>query len=223
MPPINPRRSPNHKYGSPLLIAGVDEAGRGPWAGPVVAAAVVLRRQRLPVRIDDSKRLTPPARTKACRVILASADVGIGVSSPEEIDRHNILQATLLAMQRAIDDLPRRPNRVVVDGTAAPLVGMPCETMIRGDQRHYAISCASIVAKVIRDQLMMFYDALYPGYAFGVHKGYGTPLHAAQLGRLGPCLLHRRSFAPIRERSSISLRVLEAHAHASPSARFTAT
>jgi len=132
-------------------------------------------------------------------MILASADVGIGIACAEEIDRHNILRATLLAMQRAVADLPRRPHRLLIDGTAAPAIDIPCETMIHGDQRNYLISCASIVAKVIRDRMMLFYDALYPGYAFGIHKGYGTPVHAAHLQRLGPCLLHRRTFAPVRE------------------------
>lgn len=175
----------------------MDEAGRGPWAGPVVASAVVLRAARLPTRIDDSKRLTPAQRARAFDLILRHADVGIGVVSAEEIDRRNVLQATLLAMQQAVDDLAIPPDRVLVDGSVAPPLRVPCEAIIHGDQRRYVIACASIVAKVVRDRLMTFYHALYPHYQFHQHKGYGTALHARLLADWGPCVLHRFSFRPI--------------------------
>ncbi len=178
-------------------LAGVDEAGRGPWAGPVVASAVVLRKCPLPVRIDDSKRLTALQRARAFDVITASADIGIGIVCSEEIDRRNILHATLLAMEQAIQQLACLPDLVLVDGTCAPQSSAPCWPIIRGDQRSYAISCASIIAKVTRDRLMCFYHALYPEYDFHRHKGYGTARHAALLARHGPSILHRFSFAPV--------------------------
>ena len=180
-------------------IAGVDEAGRGPWAGPVVASAVVLRRARLSVRIDDSKRLTPAQRERAFQVILEHADVGFGIACAEEIDHHRILRATLLAMQRAIDDLPCRADLVLVDGPISPPTVRPCWPVIHGDQRSYVIGCASIMAKVLRDRLMAFYDRLAPQYAFQQHKGYGTSLHLQRLHAFGPSLFHRQSFRPVLE------------------------
>lgn len=175
----------------------MDEAGRGPWAGPVVAAAVLLRRRVLPVRIDDSKRLSARQRQQAFPVILAHAHVGVGVVPADDIDRTDILQASLLAMARAIDALPVAPARVLVDGQMVPPTRVPCEALVHGDQREYAISCASIVAKVVRDRLMQFYHDLYPAYAFDRHKGYGTARHAEALRAAGPCALHRLTFAPI--------------------------
>ena len=141
-------------------MAGVDEAGRGPWAGPVVAAAVILRTSPLPVRIDDSKRLTRGARVRAFRVILECAEVGIGIVCAEDIDQHNILRATLRAMQQALDDLPAPSDVVLVDGSVTPPMRIPCWPIVRGDQRSYVIACASIVAKVVRDGLMEFYHQL---------------------------------------------------------------
>ena len=182
-----------------LRVAGVDEAGRGPWAGPVVAAAVILRRSRFRVRIDDSKRLTARQRQQAFDVICDQAEVGIGLACAEEIDQRNILQATLTAMRRAIDDLPFAPDLVLVDGTIAPPVAMPCRPIVHGDQRRTVISCASIVAKVVRDRLMDFYDVCAPHHGFAKHKGYGTAFHARQLSLHGPCLFHRRSFRPVRD------------------------
>lgn len=178
-------------------VAGVDEAGRGPWAGPVVAAAVVLHRARLPVRIDDSKRLTPLQRARAHDIILQHADVGIGIVCAEEIDRRNILQATLLAMRAAVLDLPGAPDLVLVDGHLAPPLTGPCWPVVHGDQLSYPIACASIMAKVFRDRLMAFYHRLEPRYAFHLHKGYGTSLHAARLKQHGPSLFHRRTFKPV--------------------------
>ena len=180
-------------------IAGVDEAGRGPWAGPVVASAVVLRHSRLPVRIDDSKRLSAVQRAKAFACILESADVGIGVVAAEEIDRHRILRATLLAMEQAVADLPEPPDLVLVDGMISPQLMIPSWPIVHGDQRSYVISCASIVAKVFRDRLMAFYHELDPRYRFHRHKGYGTARHAAALQVFGPSLFHRVSFRPVRK------------------------
>ena len=180
-------------------LAGVDEAGRGPWAGPVVAAAVILRTPLLPIRIDDSKRLSAPARARAFDVIMDHAEVGFGMASAEEIDQANILQASLLAMSRAILDLPSTPDLVLVDGSTAPMLRIPCWPLVQGDRRSYLISCASIMAKVLRDRLMEFYHGLYPRYAFHRHKGYGTLLHAARLRQFGPSVLHRHTFRPVRD------------------------
>ena len=204
LPPANPQRVPNLPRDSQhpprgRHIAGVDEAGRGPWAGPVVAAAVILRTSSLSVRIDDSKRLSLAQRTRAFKVILDHAEVGVGIVCAEEIDRRNILQATLLAMQEAILDLPQVPDLVLVDGTVAPPLDMPCQPIVHGDQRSYVISCASIIAKVLRDRLMDFYHELDPRYAFNRHKGYGTALHALRLNDWGPSLWHRRTFRPVME------------------------
>ena len=180
-----------------MRIAGVDEAGRGPWAGPVVAAAVVLHQPRFTTRIGDSKRLTAPQRERAYLQIVAQAEVGVGIASAAEIDRLNILQATFVAMQRAVGALGLVPDRILVDGNRAPALPAPCEPIVGGDARHPAISCASIVAKVVRDRLMRFYHTLWPEYALDEHKGYGTEGHRACLQRFGPCVLHRRSFAPV--------------------------
>ena len=182
-------------------IAGVDEAGRGPWAGPVVASAVILHRPELPVRIDDSKRLTASQRAKVFTCILESADVGIGVVGAEEIDRHHILRATFHAMEQAVADLPEPPDLVLIDGTTTPRLAMPSWPIVHGDQRSYVISCASIVAKVFRDRLMAFYHELDPRYQFDRHKGYGTAAHAAALALFGPSLFHRVSFRPVAEAS----------------------
>ncbi len=182
------------------LIAGVDEAGRGPWAGPVVAAAVILPLDNFNpagIRIDDSKRLTSLQRDRAFDVILRQAHVGIGVASAEEIDRDNILQAVLLAMQRAIRDLPVQPELVMVDGSVSPSLDMPCWPVIHGDALSRVIACASIVAKVTRDRLMWFYHRMLPQYAFDEHKGYGTTRHRLALAEWGPSFLHRLTFHPV--------------------------
>ena len=163
----------------------------------MVAAAVLTKTLRFPVRIDDSKRLTSLQRARAFEAILASAEVGVGIVCAEEIDRRNILQASLLAMAQAIADLRTSPELVLVDGPHAPAVITPCWPIVHGDRRSVSISCASIVAKVVRDRLMAFYDELYPGYHFHRHQGYGTVLHAEALRALGPSLLHRVSFAPV--------------------------
>ena len=165
----------------------------------MVAAAVVLRRRRLRVRIDDSKRLTPLQRERAYAVILECAEAGFGLADAAEIDRHNILQARLLAMQRALQDLPAPAELALIDGTAVPRVEMTCWPFVGGDRRSYVIGCASILAKVARDRMMRFYHRLAPRYAFHRHKGYGTPLHMERLRQFGPSLFHRHSFRPVYE------------------------
>ena len=179
-------------------VAGVDEAGRGPWAGPVVAAAVIIERWDFTVRIDDSKRLSPRQRERAYHEIRARARVGVGLASHALIDRINILQATRQAMHEALARLGRRPDVVLVDGRIPPLGIEGQINLDGGDGRSLSIACASIVAKVVRDRIMRVYERQYPGYAFAQHKGYGAPDHIAALRRLGPCPIHRRSFAPIR-------------------------
>lgn len=178
----------------------MDEAGRGPLAGPVVAAAVVLRRRRFTVPIDDSKRLTPRARERAFREILAQAEVGIGIVEPTTIDTLHIAHASLLAMRQAVAQLPHRPHRLLIDGPwAIPGLPLPMVPIVRGDQKSLSIACASIVAKVVRDKIMEWYDGLHPGYGFARHKGYPTAAHRMALARLGVTPIHRRSFAPVRQ------------------------
>ena len=178
-------------------------------------------RACLSARIDDSKRLTARQRLQAFGVILQHAAVGFGIASAEEIDRVNIRQAALLAMQRAVADLPLTPELLLVDGTAAPSTPIAAWTIIRGDQHSYLIGCASIMAKVLRDRLMAFYDALAPGYAFATHKGYGTLLHAERLRQLGPSVFHRMSFRPVAAAAGALLGVPRAPSDAAlaPAAR----
>jgi ribonuclease HII len=186
------------------FTAGVDEAGRGPLAGPVVAAAVILDRRR-PIRgIDDSKRLAPAVReTLALRIRERSVAWSIGCADPCEIDALNILQATLLAMRRALLGLRLAPAHVIVDGDRCPsLAGLPfdcsIEALVAADSSVTCVAAASIVAKVARDQYMCELDNRYPGYGFAGHKGYGTAGHIAALRRLGPSPVHRRSYAPVQ-------------------------
>jgi len=183
----------------PGLVAGVDEAGRGPLAGPVVAAAVILDELQ-PIRgLADSKVVSPRRRDKLFDEIRARAlCFSIASASAEEIDRLNILQATLLAMQRAVAGLRLPPHRVVVDGNRAPKLAMPVATVVKGDAKVAAISAASILAKVHRDRLCAELHDLHPVYGFATHKGYPTPEHLAALRQHGPCAEHRRSFAPVR-------------------------
>ena len=182
------------------LIAGVDEAGRGPLAGPVVAAAVMLD-DLAPIKgLNDSKQLGPRTRERLFDEIRAKAlCVCIAEASVAEIDEFNILQASLLAMRRAVEGLRLRPHAVLVDGNRLPQqLAMPAEAVVKGDARVAAIAAASIVAKVHRDRLCMDLHDQYPEYGFASHKGYPTPAHLAALQRHGPCVLHRRSFAPVR-------------------------
>jgi ribonuclease HII len=179
-------------------ICGIDEAGRGPWAGPVVAAAVILPRKGRPKGLADSKQLTHEARENLAAQIRACSIVGVGLATVEEIDTLNILQATYLAMRRAFDALSERPVAALVDGSQ--MLDLPCEVemIVDGDVLAPVISAASIIAKVERDRMMVEYCAQYPGYGFSKHKGYGVPEHQAALAQLGPCALHRTSFKPIR-------------------------
>ena len=186
---------------SPLgLIAGVDEAGRGPLAGPVVAAAVMLDELR-PIRgLKDSKVLTARARERLFDEIRAKAlCCSIAQASVEEIDRLNILQATLLAMSRAVDGLRLKPHKVLVDGNRLPVLKVLAEAIVKGDAKVKAISAASILAKVHRDRLCLALHEAHPQYGFDGHKGYPTAAHLAALREHGACAHHRRSFAPVRE------------------------
>ena len=182
------------------LVAGVDEVGIGPLAGPVVAAAVILRRCCRIDGLGDSKTLTAKRRETLVDVIKQNAIAwALGRAEVEEIDRLNVLRAGLLAMERAVAALTVAPTHVWVDGLHAPAVSCPVRTIVRGDATVPAISAASILAKVARDAEMCELDARYPGYAFAVHKGYSTAAHFAALRRLGPCPIHRRSFEPVRQ------------------------
>jgi ribonuclease HII len=181
------------------LVCGVDEAGRGPLAGPVVAAAVVLNARRPIEGVRDSKLLTPLARERLAEAIRGRAVAwAIGVASVEEIERLNILQASLLAMQRAVQALQPAADRALVDGKHLPVIGIPARAIVDGDALEPAISAASILAKTHRDALMRDIDALFPGYGFADNVGYATPEHLQRLRELGPCAVHRRSFAPVR-------------------------
>jgi len=183
------------------LIIGVDEAGRGPLAGPVVAAAVALNTYRFKNRIDDSKKLTSLSREKAFSEIIDKSVFGIGITNEKIIDRVNILVATCMAMEQAIASLidklsPAEVKRthIIVDGNLTLDVTLPYTCIINGDSRSKSIACASILAKVTRDRIMKLYDRIYPQYGFIRHKGYPTKMHRAVLKRLGPSLIHRKSF-----------------------------
>lgn len=182
----------------PGLVAGVDEAGRGPLAGPVVAAAVILDA-RAPIQgLADSKQLSPRRREQLFDEIRAKAlCCSIAQASVQEIDRLNILQATMLAMQRAVQGLRLKPNKVLVDGNRLPPLEVLAEAVVSGDALIPAISAASILAKVTRDRLLDELHAVYPGYGFDRHKGYGTAQHLLALQTLGPLAIHRRSFSPV--------------------------
>ena len=185
-------------WDAPGLVAGVDEAGRGPLAGPVVAAAVILDPRRPIAGLADSKKLTALRRDRLFDAICANAlCCSIAEATTEEIDRLNILQATLLAMQRAVAGLRLPPAKVLVDGNRLPRLPMRAEAVVGGDAIVPAISAASILAKVTRDRWCAQVDAQWPQYGFAAHKGYGTAAHLAALRAHGPCVLHRRSFAPV--------------------------
>lgn len=180
------------------LVAGVDEVGRGPLAGDVVAAAVILDQDRPIAGLADSKLLSPARRDALYDLILAEAlATGLGRASVEEIDSLNILQASLLAMQRAVAALVLRPDFVYVDGNRCPRWEHRSAAVVKGDSRVAAIAAASIFAKVTRDREMLVLDALYPGYGLAQHKGYPSPSHLQALQELGPSPIHRRSFAPV--------------------------
>ena len=178
-------------------IAGVDEAGRGPLAGPVVAAAVILDRKRIPKGLNDSKQMTPEAREEAYGRIMECAVVGVGEASVDEIDLVNIRQATHLAMARAVRSLSLAANFALVDGNDAPALPCRCDTLVDGDAKSVSIAAASIIAKVTRDRMMRTLHEEFPGYGWFTNKGYATEAHLFALNQIGPCRHHRRSFAPV--------------------------
>lgn len=181
-------------------VAGVDEAGRGPLAGPVVAAAVILHPGRPIAGVNDSKKLSERQREQLFEQIMANAlSVGIGSAPPETIDRINILQATRLAMLEAVNQLSPRPDTLLIDGITPIDSPLPQQTIKQGDSRSASIAAASIIAKVTRDRLMLEYDQCYPQYGFARHKGYGSAAHLAALQQHGPCPIHRTSFGGVRE------------------------
>lgn len=199
----SPRRSQPEQlplaWHAAALVAGVDEAGRGPLAGPVVAAAVILDPSRPVEGLADSKALTARQRERLEGLIRQRARcVAIGQASVEEIDALNILQATMLAMRRAVEALQLPAQRVRVDGNRLPMLAVPAEAIVRGDATVPEISAASVLAKVHRDRLCEALDRAWPDYGFAVHKGYGTRAHLEALARHGACPAHRRSFAPVR-------------------------
>ena len=179
-------------------VCGVDEAGRGPLAGPVVAAAVILDPADFPDGLNDSKKLTAKRRDILFDRIYAAADVGVGIAEPEEIDRINILGASLTAMQRAVSNLSAMPDAALIDGNKKPALNIPCETIVKGDSRSLSIAAASIIAKVTRDRLMQIANRRFPGYEFDRHKGYPTQSHRDRVLAVGPCPIHRHSYAPVR-------------------------
>lgn len=183
----------------PAPVCGVDEAGRGPWAGPVCAGAVILKPRRVPKGLDDSKKLTAKRREELELEIKDKAIAwGVGFASVEEIATLNILHATGLAMRRAIEAMQVQPVHALVDGNYAFPLPCPVKTVVKGDAISCSIAAASILAKVARDRLMHELDGLYPGYGFASHKGYRAPIHARALLDLGPCEIHRMSWGPVK-------------------------
>jgi ribonuclease HII len=194
--------TPHHHFEhahAPLAVCGVDEVGRGPLAGPVVAAAV-LYSEAFPEGLTDSKKLSASKREIFAQQIMQDIPYGIGIASVEEIDRLNILQATMCAMQRAVTALALRPDIALIDGNRAPDLGsIKTQTIVKGDQQSISIAAASVVAKVTRDRMMQELACIYPEYGFEQHAGYGTAQHLYALARFGACPAHRRSFAPIKK------------------------
>ncbi len=184
------------------LIAGLDEAGRGPLAGPVVAVACLLPRGLFIAGVNDSKKLTPKARKRLFERLTTDPSIiyGIGIIEPIDIDRLNIYQATIQAMLKAIEQLSTYPDYLLVDGMGLPHPFLPCRKIIKGDQLSQSIAAASIIAKETRDQLMCAYHEQWPQYGFDQHKGYGTAQHLEALDLHGPCPIHRHSFDPIKTR-----------------------
>lgn len=191
------------------LVAGVDEAGRGPLAGPVVAAAVILPAttanggfdERL-TDLNDSKQLTEAQRENFFQIITTHPDLryAIAIVDAATIDRINILQATHRAMNTALAKLQPQPQHVLVDGRPVKSMTLPQTALVKGDARSYSIAAASVLAKVTRDRMMLDYDAQFPGYGFAIHKGYGVPQHLAAIEKLGPCPIHRMTFAPLKQK-----------------------
>ena len=184
------------RHGAP--VAGIDEAGRGPWAGPVVAAAVILDAAQVPDGLNDSKKLTARTRETLYAAIMAHAHVGVGIADVARIDRDNILQATLWAMGQACKALPEQPAVALIDGNRCPALDCPAEALVKADALSLSVAAASIIAKVTRDRMMVELAETHPGYAWERNKGYGTRDHADGLKRLGVTIHHRRSFKPVR-------------------------
>jgi ribonuclease HII len=178
-------------------VAGIDEVGRGPWAGPVVAAAVILPEDAPIAGLADSKTLDEAERERLCAEILAIADVGVGWATTRWVDRLNILQATYRAMRLAVARLSERPVHLIVDGREVPELPVGHTAVVKGDAKCACVAAASIVAKVVRDRFMTHTAPRFPEYGFEKNKGYGTPEHRAALALAGPCRLHRASFAPV--------------------------
>jgi ribonuclease HII len=189
-------------------IAGVDEAGRGPLAGPVVAAACIIAENTLVAGVNDSKQLTSQQRCQLFEILTNHPEIqyGVGVVSSTEIDRINILEATKVAMQQAIDNLKQKPEYILIDGLALPSHPIPNMKIIQGDCRSYLIAAASIIAKETRDRLMKGFHELWPLYGFNQHKGYGTEAHREAIEKHGPCPIHRMSFEPLK---SINFKMLQ--------------
>ena len=187
------------KFTQNFLVAGVDEAGRGPLAGPVLAAAVILDPLRPIDGLADSKVLSERKRDSLCENIKTLAlSWSIGIASVEEIDEFNILQATLLAMRRAVDGLAIQPDEVLIDGNIVPGMIIPAQAIVKGDSKVKAISAASILAKVTRDSIMVDYHKNYPEFSFHMHKGYGTHQHLAEIEKFGFLPIHRKTFNPVK-------------------------
>ncbi|MEW6097453.1 MAG: ribonuclease HII [bacterium] len=185
------------------LVGGVDEAGRGPLAGPVVAAVVILPQNAKISGINDSKKLTPAMRERLCKTISKIViDWGVGIVDEQKIDEINILQATYMAMGKAINSLKAKPHFLLVDGHNIPHIDILQKPIIKGDQLSISIQAASILAKVIRDRIMVEYDKEFPQYGFAKHKGYGTALHIESIKKYGICKIHRKSFEPIKSMCS---------------------
>lgn len=197
-PPVRPDFSLEHRYGEGRIVIGVDEAGRGPLAGPVVAAAVVLDRRRVPAGLDDSKKLSAEVRESLFAELTATAAVSVAAAPPALIDEVNILGATLSAMARAVAGLGIADAVALIDGRQVP-AGLGClgVGVVKGDARSLSIAAASIVAKVVRDRMCAVLDGAIPGYGIGRHKGYATAAHLAALSRAGASEYHRMSFEPV--------------------------
>lgn len=194
-----PSYSLERELGAPIkIICGVDEVGRGPLAGPVITAAVILDAANIPHSLNDSKKLCAKKRAIIAKEILATAEYAFGEASLVEIDELNILHATMLAMQRAVANLPRKVDHILVDGNRLPAFDAPASAIIKGDQKSVSIAAASIIAKEKRDFLMKKLHELHPEYGWNQNSGYGTKAHMEALNLVGPSRFHRKSFAPIR-------------------------
>lgn len=196
MPSLDHENELVRQYGGP--VAGIDEAGRGPWAGPVVSAAVILDIAHVPEGLNDSKKLTENAREALFTQIMARAQVGVGIGDVARIDRDNILQATLWAMDQACKALPEKPAAALIDGNRCPTLNCSAQSLIKGDALSLSVAAASIIAKVTRDRIMVDLAKAHPGYAWERNKGYGTRAHSDGLMRLGVTPHHRRSFKPVQ-------------------------